>query len=61
MECVRFASRCGNKRSIRPHHCAPFKKRCAMTRTDRLPPQTLTNRTLVHSMRTLKLVFARSV
>eukprot|EP00974_Lingulodinium_polyedra_P011573 1117041-Lingulodinium_polyedra.AAC.1 len=32
---VLFASRCGSKRSIPPHHCAPFLKRRTMTRSNR--------------------------
>eukprot|EP00974_Lingulodinium_polyedra_P079323 7683523-Lingulodinium_polyedra.AAC.1 len=37
MECmsVRFASRCGGRRSIRRHHCARFLKPCAIMRSNR--------------------------
>eukprot|EP00974_Lingulodinium_polyedra_P086584 8390745-Lingulodinium_polyedra.AAC.1 len=33
---VNFVSRCGGRRSIRAHHCAPFVKRCTMMRSS--PP-----------------------
>eukprot|EP00974_Lingulodinium_polyedra_P096249 9330917-Lingulodinium_polyedra.AAC.1 len=32
---VRCASRRGRETSIRPHHCATFRERCAMTRSTR--------------------------
>eukprot|EP00974_Lingulodinium_polyedra_P041003 3940320-Lingulodinium_polyedra.AAC.1 len=32
---VRFASRCGGRRSIQPHHCARVLKSCAMVRSSR--------------------------
>eukprot|EP00974_Lingulodinium_polyedra_P111256 10761342-Lingulodinium_polyedra.AAC.1 len=38
---VQFASRCGGGRSIQPHHCAPFRKRCTMARSSR-PSATTT-------------------
>eukprot|EP00974_Lingulodinium_polyedra_P088137 8546344-Lingulodinium_polyedra.AAC.1 len=33
---ARFASRCGGRRSIRPHHCARFEKPCTTMRSNRL-------------------------
>eukprot|EP00974_Lingulodinium_polyedra_P028352 2734686-Lingulodinium_polyedra.AAC.1 len=32
---VRFASRCGGRRSTRPHHCARFQTSCTMMRSNR--------------------------
>eukprot|EP00974_Lingulodinium_polyedra_P102084 9885414-Lingulodinium_polyedra.AAC.1 len=32
---MRGASRCGRETSIRPHHCATFRKRCVMTPSNR--------------------------
>eukprot|EP00974_Lingulodinium_polyedra_P029934 2883594-Lingulodinium_polyedra.AAC.1 len=32
---VRYARRYGRGRSVRPHHCVTFCKRCAMMRSDR--------------------------
>eukprot|EP00974_Lingulodinium_polyedra_P044867 4304574-Lingulodinium_polyedra.AAC.1 len=31
---VQFASLCCSGRSIRPHHCAPFQKRCVVMRSN---------------------------
>eukprot|EP00974_Lingulodinium_polyedra_P022233 2147540-Lingulodinium_polyedra.AAC.1 len=33
--CVRFVSRCGGGRSIRPHQCAALSKRNSMMRSTR--------------------------
>eukprot|EP00974_Lingulodinium_polyedra_P054391 5229400-Lingulodinium_polyedra.AAC.1 len=32
---MRFVNRCGCEMSMAPHHCATFRKRCAMTRSNR--------------------------
>eukprot|EP00974_Lingulodinium_polyedra_P083170 8053483-Lingulodinium_polyedra.AAC.1 len=62
MECARtrFASRCGGKRSIQPHLCVAFFKRCTKMRSNRLSAATAARKP--HAARTpcehQKMVFA---
>eukprot|EP00974_Lingulodinium_polyedra_P069846 6758393-Lingulodinium_polyedra.AAC.1 len=57
---VRLASRCGGRPSIRPHHCARFRKPCTMMRSSRPFITTTTHKSHAHahSMQTPKLAFA---
>eukprot|EP00974_Lingulodinium_polyedra_P016788 1628709-Lingulodinium_polyedra.AAC.1 len=48
---VRFASRCSNESSARPHHCASFVKRCAMTQSNRPSAATTARKSHVRAPR----------
>eukprot|EP00974_Lingulodinium_polyedra_P102850 9957366-Lingulodinium_polyedra.AAC.1 len=66
MECarVRFTSRRGGGRSIRPHHCARFLKPCAMLRSKRLSTTTAARKSharVLHANSCLHGIRARAI